>query len=102
MVAFFFFVWFSIWPQDDRNSLLGYTILASLFGAGASWFWLKANQLDRVQANFLAAILGGVGLVVLWQGATTFNSDSWRIIIAVILATLGTICFLLAGVVKRL
>lgn len=102
LVAFFFFISLSVWPDDQRNALLGYIVLGSLFGAGASWFWLKADRLDRVQANFLAAILGGLGLVVLYLGAREFDGEVWKVFVGFVLATLGTICFLLAGVVKRL
>lgn len=102
MVAFFFFISLSIWPDGERNALMAYIVLGSLLGACGSWFWLKADRLDRVQANFLAAILGGMALVVLYLGAREFESDVWRIFVAVLLATLATICFLLAGVVKSL
>ncbi len=103
MVAFFFFISLFVWSEtDDRNALLSYIVLGSLLGAGAAWFWLKADRLDRVQANFLAAILGGMSLVVLYLGANEFGGDVWRVLVAVVLATLATVCFLLAGVVKRL
>ncbi len=103
LVSFFFFIYFNIIQgEDDPYPLLGFTLLASLFGAAASWFWLKADQLDRVQANFLAAILAAVGLVVLYTGAKDFGSDAWKMLVSVFLVTLGTICFLMAGVVKRL